>query len=64
MKRRDLERHLRRHGCRFLESGGKHDTWLNERTLKQSSIPRHREVKYPTAAAICKQLEVPPPPGR
>ncbi len=61
MKRRDLERHLREHGCDFHHDGGKHDVWINLTTLVQDAIPRAREIKTGTARSICKQLQVPPP---
>jgi len=64
MKRRDLESHLRAHGCELLRNEKAHDIWYNPNTLADSPIPRHREVKYGTAKAICRQLSVPPPPNR
>lgn len=64
MKRRDLERHLRDHGCSFLEHGGKHDTWVNDATGQQASVPRHKEVKFATARAVCRDLGIPAPPKR
>lgn len=30
MKRRDLERHLERHGCRLVGEGGRHTKWRSE----------------------------------
>lgn len=61
MKRRDLLRHLERHGCEFLREGGNHTIYVNRRTRKASSIPRHREVFEFLAHKICKDLEVPLP---
>ncbi len=53
MKRTDLIRLLKKHGATFDE-GGKHTkVYLNG---KQSTIPRHREIKEFTAQAILKQL--------
>jgi hypothetical protein len=63
MNRRALERHLRQHGCRLLHHGARHDMWINQNTLAQAAIPRHREVKRGTVRAICAQLSVPTPPG-
>lgn len=60
MNRRKLEEHLRAQGCAFYHHGGRHDIWINLRTLRQTSIPRHREVKEMTARAICKALGVSP----
>jgi hypothetical protein len=30
---------------------------------RSTSIPRHREIAYPLARTICKQLDIPPPGG-
>jgi len=61
MKRRDLEKHLRQHGCRFDRHRGKHDGWINEVNLKWTTIPRHREIKVNTVRSICRALDVPEP---
>jgi predicted RNA binding protein YcfA (HicA-like mRNA interferase family) len=61
MKRRDLLRHLRRHGCRFVREGGSHSIWGNPANGRRTAVPRHREIAEPTAADICKQLGVPTP---
>ena len=44
MKRRELLRHLEKHGCEFLREGGNHTIYVNRRAQKSSSIPRHREI--------------------
>ncbi len=55
MKRNDLITQLEELGAIFKE-GGKHTkVYLNG---KQSTIPRHREIKENTAKSILKQLEV------
>jgi predicted RNA binding protein YcfA (HicA-like mRNA interferase family) len=61
MKRRDLLRHLERHGCRFVREGGEHSVWEHSATKQRSSVPRHHEIPDFTAARICKQLGVPGP---
>ena len=61
MKRRDLVRHLERHGCEFLREGGNHTVYVNRRTRKSSTVPRHREVFESLARKICKDLEIPTP---
>jgi hypothetical protein len=63
MNRRVLERHLRQHECRFLHHGARHDMWINPITRSQSAIPRHRDLKRGTVRVICRQLDVPTPPG-
>jgi mRNA interferase HicA len=61
MKRRDLIRHLERHGCRFLREGSNHTVYVNPANRKCSTVPRHREVIDFTARKICGDLEVPQP---
>ena len=62
VKRRDLERHLRRQGCRLVREGGKHSIWENPVTEQRSTVPRHREIPRGTSIAICRQLDVDPFP--
>lgn len=45
MKRRDLERHLRAHGCRIIDEGSNHTRWGGPRRAR-SVMPRHREIDY------------------
>ena len=61
MKRRDLVRHLERHGCEFLREGGSHTVYVNRRTRTSSTVPRHREVFEFLARKICRDLEIPIP---
>ena len=61
MKLADLERHLSAHGCQLAREGGNHSIWKNPTTGRVTSVPRHREIKEPTARAICKQLGIPKP---
>lgn len=60
MKLFDLERHLKKYGCTKKREGGNHAIWQNPKG-KITAIPRHAEIKLPTAKAICKQLEIPIP---
>lgn len=62
MKRRDLERHLREHGVRPLREGGRHSYWGFD-AERSTALPRHREITWPLASMICKQLGIPPPRG-
>ena len=50
MKRTELERHLRDHGCLLHHHGGNHDVWLNPANMRKVSVPRHREIKNGTVA--------------
>ena len=58
MKLRELERHLREHGCARFREGGAHTVWLNPANRKIGSVPRHREIKEGTVRGICRQLEI------
>ena len=62
MKLRQLERHLREHGCHRIDEGGNHTRWIGP-TDKRSAVPRHREISPVLARAICKQLDIPAPTG-
>ena len=61
MKRVDLVRHLEAHGCTLLREGGSHSVYVQRRTRKVSTVPRHREINDFLARKICRDLEVPPP---
>jgi mRNA interferase HicA len=62
VKRRDLERHLRKNGARLLREGGNHSYWGFDEE-RSTSVPRHREIGWGLARSICKQLGVPRPTG-
>jgi predicted RNA binding protein YcfA (HicA-like mRNA interferase family) len=61
MKRQDLIRHIERHGCVFVQEGGKHTIYINPAIQEMAAVPRHREIKEGTAAKICKELGIPKP---
>ena len=61
MKRIDLIRHLEQHGCVLFREGGNHSVYINRRTRKSSSVPRHREINEYLARKICRDLEIPMP---
>jgi len=61
MRRRDLIRHLEKHGCEFLREGKKHTVYVNRKAQASSTVPRHREVKEFLALKICRDLKVPDP---
>jgi mRNA interferase HicA len=62
VKRRDLERYLRAHGCHQVNEGGKHSRWTSSQGA-HSVVPRHREIDFVVVRKICRQLDVPPPTG-
>jgi len=43
VKRRDLERHLRAHGCQLVDEGARHTKWAGP-AGQRSAVPRHREI--------------------
>jgi mRNA interferase HicA len=61
MKRKDLIKYLKSHGCQFVREGRAHSVWYNPGNDCQTSIPRHNEVTAKTARKVCRQLAVPPP---
>jgi mRNA interferase HicA len=59
MRRRDLLRHLARHGCEMLREGSKHTVDVNRQARTVSTIPRHREIEKVLVKKICQDLESP-----
>jgi predicted RNA binding protein YcfA (HicA-like mRNA interferase family) len=59
MKRNDLLRHLRKHGCYLKREGGEHSLWCNPETGELQAVPRHTEVPNLLARRICRGLSVP-----
>jgi predicted RNA binding protein YcfA (HicA-like mRNA interferase family) len=64
VKRSELERHLRKHGCEVIRDQGKHTFFQNASNGRKAAVPRHEEINTLTAWEICKDLGVPKPPGR
>lgn len=58
MKLSDLEKHLRRNGCRLGREGARHSIWTNDEKQKIAAVPRHHEIPPGTVRQICKALEV------
>ncbi|MCP4405893.1 MAG: type II toxin-antitoxin system HicA family toxin [bacterium] len=58
MRRRDLIRHLLKHGCVLEREGQKHTLFYNPETNKASTVPRHTEINTFTARGICKDLGI------
>jgi mRNA interferase HicA len=61
LKREDLLRHLRFHGCHLKREGGAHSLWVNASNGLMQSVPRYTEVAEMLARSICKRLGVPDP---
>jgi predicted RNA binding protein YcfA (HicA-like mRNA interferase family) len=61
VKRRELVRYLEALGCQFLREGGNHSVYVNRRSRKASSVPRHSEINDGLVRKICKDLDVPVP---
>lgn len=59
MKRGDLLRHLRRHGCYLKREGASHSLWCNPKTGAVEAVPRHTEISNVLARKICRNLAVP-----
>ncbi|HED04361.1 MAG TPA: type II toxin-antitoxin system HicA family toxin [Candidatus Fraserbacteria bacterium] len=59
MKRGDLLRHLRRHGCYLKHEGRSHSLWCNPTTGAAEAVPRHTEIANRLARKICRNLSVP-----
>jgi mRNA interferase HicA len=57
MKRRDLERRLRKMGWKFQRHGGKHDVWSNAAGTFTEYLPRHTEIAERLARAILKRAK-------
>ena len=58
MKREELLRFMRAHGCALLREGGKHSWWHNVALNTRSAVPRHNEIKDNLARKICKELGI------
>ena len=59
MKKRELEKRLRKEGCHLLRHGGNHDWWQNPLTKACQPVPRHAEVNEQLARHIIKVLTEP-----
>ena len=61
MKLRDLEKHLRQHGCYFHREGSRHSIWKHQDLNTTTAVPRKRVIKDGTVSAICRDLGIPKP---
>ncbi len=55
MKKKDLEKKLKKAGWWLARHGGNHDIWTNGKITNQ--VPRHAEVNELLAKSIVKQAE-------
>jgi len=55
MKKRDLEKALRRIGWTFLRHGKRHDIWTDGD--REEAIPRHNEINEKLAREILRRAE-------
>ena len=61
MKRSDLIRYLRAHGCLLYREGGKHSIYVNPAVNAVSAVPRHSEINDYLARKICRDLKIAEP---
>ncbi len=61
MKRVQLIKHLKKHGCKLLRQGSKHSLWGDSERGTRTAVPRHTEIDNILAKEICKQLDIPRP---
>ena len=58
MKKRQLIKHIKSHGCEFLREGSNHTVYYNPAKGKTSTVPRHAEIDNMLAKKICKDLDI------
>lgn len=56
MKRKELIKYLKRHGCILHRHGGNHDIYLNPKSNKKQPVPRHSEIDDNLVKHIKKYL--------
>ena len=61
MKRGDVLRYLEAHNCRWVREGRRHSVYRNAANGRQSTVPRHTEIKNGLVRKICRDLEISPP---
>ena len=57
MKRRELERRLKKLGWTFQRHGGKHDVWTSSEGSFTEYVPRHAEINERLARAILRRAK-------
>ena len=56
MKKFELIQKLNRQGAVFVRHGDRHDVYMQPKTNKEATVPRHDEINEYTAKAILKKL--------
>ena len=59
MRRQELLRHLRAHGCVLVREGARHSWWRNPTLNTYSAVPRHTEIDDDLARKICRDPGIP-----
>lgn len=59
MKRHELIRHLKSHGCYLLRDRGKHSVYANPANNQTSAMPHKRQINKFLARKICRDLGIP-----
>ena len=56
----EMVRLLKKHGCKLIRHGARHDIWMNPETGGMAEIPRHPSKELPTGTAndIKSKLEL------
>jgi mRNA interferase HicA len=60
MKRHELLRHPRWHGCYLKREGAAHSLWCNSQDGQVQAVPRHTEIPNRLVQRICQALGIPP----
>jgi len=55
MKRKEVEKRLRRAGWQLVRHGRRHDIWSDGK--REVAVPRHNEINEYTAKYIVKEAE-------
>ena len=56
MKKKLLEKRLKKAGCYLKREGSSHSLWINPITGVVDAVPRHSDIKEPLAKKILKSL--------
>lgn len=59
MKRGQLNRHHKKHGCSLIREAKRHALWGNPEICTRTAVPSHTENDNVLVREIYKQLEIP-----